>query len=82
MLRKAKKNSRKFVYILAKQCRSHFNLTNIFDKKYQNSHTTKCKANRGQILAHFYLKVIKVETHLWGLLMVIAVILKSKNTCH
>ena len=23
----------KFVYILAKQCRSHFNLTNIFDKK-------------------------------------------------
>ena len=32
-----RKNSWKFVYILAKQCRSHFNLTNIFDKKIQNS---------------------------------------------
>ena len=32
-----RKNSWKFVYILAKQCRSHFNLTNIFDKKFQNS---------------------------------------------
>ena len=26
----------KSVYILAKQCRCHFNLTNIFDKKFQN----------------------------------------------
>ena len=34
MLRKAK-NSWKFVYILAKQCRSHFNLTNIFDKNFK-----------------------------------------------
>ena len=32
MLRKTK-NSWKFVYILAKQCSSHFNLTNIFDRK-------------------------------------------------
>ena len=32
-----RKTSWKFVYILAKQCRSHFNLTNIFDKKFQNS---------------------------------------------
>merc|ERR1711860_177117 len=30
---KKRKNSSKFVYILAKQCRSHFNLTNIFDRK-------------------------------------------------
>ena len=28
-----RKNSLKFVYILAKECRSHFNLTNIFDRK-------------------------------------------------
>ena len=28
-----RKNSSKFVYILAKQCRSHFNLTNFFDRK-------------------------------------------------
>ena len=32
-----RKNSWKFVYIPAKQCRSHFNLTNYFDKKFQNS---------------------------------------------
>mgnify|MGYP006903847085 CR=1 FL=1 len=33
-----RKNSWKFVYILPKQCRSHFNLTNFFDwKKFQNS---------------------------------------------
>ena len=32
-----RKNSWKFVYILAKQCRSHSNLTNFFDKKFQNS---------------------------------------------
>ena len=31
------KNSWKFVYILAKQYRSHFNLTNFFDKKFQTS---------------------------------------------
>ena len=30
-------NSGKFVYISAKQCRSRFNLTNIFEKKFQNS---------------------------------------------
>ena len=29
-----RKNSSKFVYILAKQCRSYFNLTDFFDKKY------------------------------------------------
>ena len=34
---KWRKNSSKFVYILAKQCRSHFNLANIFEKKFQNS---------------------------------------------
>ena len=32
---KSEKNSWKFVYVLAKQCRSHFNLTNIFDKKFK-----------------------------------------------
>ena len=31
------KKSWKFVYILAKQCSFHFNLTNFFDKKFQNS---------------------------------------------
>ena len=30
-------NSWKFVYILAKQCKFHFNLTIFFDKKYENS---------------------------------------------
>ena len=30
-----RKNLWKFVYILAKQCRSHFNLTNIFDKNFK-----------------------------------------------
>ena len=33
----AKGKSLKFVYIVAKQCRSYFNLTNFFDKKFQNS---------------------------------------------
>ena len=30
-----KKNSWKFVYILAKECRSPFNLTNFFDKNFK-----------------------------------------------
>ena len=29
------KNSGKFVYILAKQCRSHFNLTNFLTKNFK-----------------------------------------------
>ena len=33
--KKSGKNSSKFVYILAKQCRSHFNLTNFFTKKFK-----------------------------------------------
>ena len=33
--RKARKNSSKFVYILAKQCRSPFNLTNFLTKNFQ-----------------------------------------------
>ena len=36
MLRIAKKVVKVCVYILAKQRRSHFNLTNFFDKKFQH----------------------------------------------
>ena len=32
---KWRKNSSKFVYILAKQCRSHYNLTNFFGKNFK-----------------------------------------------
>ena len=32
-----RKNSWKFVYILTKQCRFHFNLTNFLSKNFQNS---------------------------------------------
>ena len=32
-----RKNSSKCVYISATQCRAHFNLTNFFDKLFQNS---------------------------------------------
>ena len=38
--RNGEKNSLNFVYILVKQCRSHYNLTNYFDKKYQNYNFT------------------------------------------
>ena len=37
------KKSWKFVYILGKQCKSHFNLANFFDKLFQNPNFANSK---------------------------------------
>ena len=45
------KNSRKFVYILAKHCRSHFNLTKFFYNSYRLFYAGAVEGQMPEILS-------------------------------